>query len=104
MFQEPQQQELVRLSAVKHAANSVTVTYVYSYIFRTSISKICEMVTLNSLLLLCHLYHVDNMCMPVSVDNIPEYKDPQARSASAHNKSFLPVAKHMPLSLFSGDL
>lgn len=46
----------------------------------------------------------DNKCMPVSVDNIPEYKDPQAHSASAHNISFLPVAKHMLLSLFSGDL
>lgn len=104
MFQEPQQQEMVRLSAVKHAVDNVTVMYIYSYIFRTSISKVYGIITLNSLLLPCHLYHADNMCIPVSVDNVPECKDPQAHSASAHNKSFLPVAKHMPLSLFSGDL
>lgn len=46
----------------------------------------------------------DTMCMPVGVDNVPEYKDPQAHSASEHNIFFLPEAKHMPPSLFSGDL
>lgn len=50
----------------------------------------------------CHLQHVNDMWN--GVDNVPEYRDPQAHSASEHNISFLPVAKHMPLFLFSGDL
>lgn len=58
----------------------------------------------NYLLLPCHLHNTDTMCKPGSIDNIPEYKDPPAHSASERNISFLPVAKHMPPSLFSGDL
>lgn len=79
--------------------------------FRTSVSKISGIIVLNYLFsyhatctMICRKKNDDNMYMPVNVDNIPEYKDPQAHSASEHNISSLPVAKHMPLSLFSGDL
>lgn len=71
---------------------------------RTSIGKMYGIFIPNYLLLPCHLHHTDTTCMPVSVDNVPEYKDPQAHSASEHNRSFLPGAKHMPPSLSSGDL
>lgn len=91
-------QKMLRLSAVKHYISGVTIHSEHQ--LAKSLDHYSELLTLSP----CHLHHVDNMCMPVSVDNIPEYKDPQAHSASECNISFLPVAKHVLLSLFSGDL